>query len=45
MPSLLQKLVEQKKSIVGFPIHEYWLDIGQMEDFQRARQEYQAIFS
>jgi NDP-sugar pyrophosphorylase family protein len=22
--------------VVGYPIREYWLDIGQMEDYQRA---------
>jgi NDP-sugar pyrophosphorylase family protein len=27
-----------------FPIREYWLDIGHMEDFQRANGEYAGEF-
>lgn len=39
MPTLLQKLVEKGEKVNVFPIHEYWLDIGRMEDLQRARTE------
>jgi NDP-sugar pyrophosphorylase family protein len=27
------------KTVVSFPILEYWLDIGQPEDFQRAQDD------
>lgn len=40
MPTLFEKLIEENLNVLSFPIHEYWLDIGQMEDFQRAQTEY-----
>ena len=32
------------REIHVFPLHEYWLDIGRMEDFQRAQFEVGSIF-
>jgi dTDP-glucose pyrophosphorylase len=43
MPSLLQSLVERGETVNIFPIHEYWLDIGRMDDLQRARDELDAL--
>jgi dTDP-glucose pyrophosphorylase len=40
MPSLFLKLIGSGFSTASFPVHEYWLDIGQMSDFQRAGVEY-----
>lgn len=40
MPTLFAKLIEQGKKTSVFPIHEYWLDIGQIDDFNRANQKY-----
>ncbi len=45
MPSLFEKLIEQKRETVVFPIREYWLDIGQVSDFDRANGEYRDVFS
>lgn len=39
MPSLLEELIQYGKKVTMFPIHEYWLDIGQMEEFERAQKE------
>jgi dTDP-glucose pyrophosphorylase/predicted transcriptional regulator len=39
MPELLQEQIAQGRSVTMFPIHEYWLDIGRLEDFQRAQAE------
>ena len=36
MPDLIARLVVEGRRVVGFPVHEYWLDIGQAEDYQRA---------
>lgn len=36
MPALLQHLVDSGRRLAGFPIHEYWLDIGRLEDLERA---------
>lgn len=37
MPTLLQQAIDGGKEVNLFPIHEYWLDIGRMEDLKRAR--------
>ncbi|TKI72839.1 CBS domain-containing protein [Lysinibacillus mangiferihumi] len=39
MPALFEQLIEQGKKTLAFPIHEYWLDIGQMDDYNRANDE------
>ena len=37
MPDLIQLVLSDGKRVVSFPVHEYWLDIGQAEDYQRAQ--------
>ena len=37
MPELLEQLIAQQCKILRFPIREYWLDIGRIEDYQRAQ--------
>jgi NDP-sugar pyrophosphorylase family protein len=39
MPALLEQAIAQGGQVNMFPIHEYWLDIGRMEDFHRAQAE------
>ena len=39
MPTLLEQQIEEGRPVNMFPVHEYWLDIGQMGDFQRAQDE------
>ena len=39
MPNLFEAYIEQGDQINAFPIHEYWLDIGRMEEYERANQE------
>ena len=36
MPSLIADLIARNRRVVSFPIHEYWLDIGQLKDYQKA---------
>lgn len=36
MPDLITSLIEAHKRVVCFPIREYWLDVGQMEQYERA---------
>lgn len=45
MPTLFDKLIKQKKNVLSFPIHEYWLDIGQHNDFIQANNEYNENFN
>jgi dTDP-glucose pyrophosphorylase len=44
MPTLLQEQMDQGRAVNMFPLHEYWLDIGRMEDFQRAQAEVTGLF-
>ncbi|HEX3032889.1 MAG TPA: nucleotidyltransferase family protein [Bacillota bacterium] len=44
MPSLFERLIEAGQVTSAFPIREYWLDIGQINDFERANGEYEAHF-
>lgn len=44
MPLLFEKVVEEQKTASVFPIREYWLDIGQKNDFDRANNEFEGIF-
>lgn len=39
MPTLLEIHMQANKRISMFPLHEYWLDIGRMEDFNRAQSD------
>jgi dTDP-glucose pyrophosphorylase len=36
MPDLVRDIISAGREVNMFPIHEYWLDIGQFEDFNRA---------
>lgn len=45
MPTLFESLVKQEMETAVFPIREYWLDIGRIDDYDRANGEYQEIFS
>ncbi len=45
MPSLFEKLIAENKVTSSYPLHEYWLDIGQMNDYLRANDEYQEVFN
>lgn len=45
MPTLLEKLIEQKKETAVFPIREYWLDIGQLSDYDRANGDFMRVFT
>lgn len=37
MPDLIHTLIEDGRTVVSFPIVEYWLDIGQHMDYSRAQ--------
>lgn len=37
MPTLLEEHMNERDNVLMFPIHEYWLDIGRMDDFNRAQ--------
>jgi dTDP-glucose pyrophosphorylase len=37
MPDLIDKQFKLHRDVSMFPIHEYWLDIGKMDDFKQAQ--------
>lgn len=37
MPDLLEREIVAGRDVNMFPVHEYWLDIGRMDDFNRAQ--------
>jgi dTDP-glucose pyrophosphorylase len=39
MPTLLEREIAAGRDVNMFPVHEYWLDIGRMDDFQLAQKE------
>jgi len=39
MPTLLEQFVRKQENVMMFPIHEYWLDIGCMDDYKRAQKD------
>ena len=43
MPTLLERQIEEGRPVNMFPIHEYWLDIGRMDDFEKAQTEIGSI--
>jgi len=44
MPTLFETLIQHKLKTISFPVHEYWMDIGRMADFEQAQAEYHKIF-
>ncbi len=44
MPTLFEKLILAEKKVVSFPLREYWLDIGRMEEYEKANSEYGEVF-
>ncbi len=44
MPTLFDELISQEQTVLSFPIHEYWLDIGRPSDFEQAQSEYGVVF-
>jgi dTDP-glucose pyrophosphorylase len=45
MPQLLEKKIEESGQINMFPVYEYWLDIGQIEQFNKAQLDSEWLFS
>jgi len=41
---LFNKVAAANEKVHVYPIRDYWLDIGQLEDFERAHQDYSFYF-
>jgi NDP-sugar pyrophosphorylase family protein len=44
IPTLFDKLIENNENIISFPIREYWLDIGRMDEYEKANREFHEVF-
>ncbi|KJC56276.1 alcohol dehydrogenase [Bradyrhizobium sp. LTSPM299] len=44
MPTLIERTIADGKQSVVFPLREYWIDVGRLDDLQRASDEFQRIF-
>ena len=44
MPTLFSQLIEHSIETTAFPIREYWLDIGRLEDYRQADGEFSEVF-
>lgn len=40
MPTLFGMIAREQKKTTAFPLHEYWVDIGRLEEFHRAEREW-----
>ena len=40
MTDLFNLNVKKNRNSLAFPIREYWIDVGRMEDFERANEEF-----
>lgn len=45
MTDLFRRVIDKGGSTAVFPIREYWLDIGRLDDFERANHEFPDHFS
>jgi len=44
MPELYKKMMDEKEKVSAFPLREYWLDIGRMDDYEKANNDYKETF-
>jgi NDP-mannose synthase len=45
MDHLIQKMLNEKLPVAKYEIHDYWLDIGQVDDYEKAQEIYKTHFS
>ena len=44
MPNFIQTQIDKGSKVNVFPIHEYWLDIGRIEEYEKANLEVMDLF-
>jgi len=44
MPTLFENLISLNKKTVSFPLREYWLDIGGLDEYEKANRDYLEVF-
>ena len=44
MTTLFEKLIDNDKNVISYPLDGYWLDIGRFEEFKRANDDFDQVF-
>lgn len=44
MPNLFQRLMDQGRPVGSFPLRDYWMDIGRLEDLEQAAADFAEMF-
>ncbi|WP_427138365.1 nucleotidyltransferase family protein [Psychrobacillus psychrodurans] len=44
MPELYKKLMAKQEKVSAFPLREYWLDIGRLDDYEKANGDFKEGF-
>jgi len=44
IPTLFEKMINNNDNIISFPLREYWLDIGRVDEYEKAQREYKEVF-
>jgi len=44
MPELFKAAIAHGRDTAAFPVREYWLEVGRMDDLERANGEYSEVF-
>ena len=42
--SLFTKMIKHKFKTISFPLGEYWLDVGRINDFKKANDDYRSLY-
>jgi NDP-sugar pyrophosphorylase family protein len=40
MTDVVERLLQANRTVVSFPIREYWMDIGQHNDYEQAQKDF-----
>jgi dTDP-glucose pyrophosphorylase len=44
MPTLFEDVIRDKHKSITYPIKDYWLDIGRIDEYKKANEEYSEVF-
>jgi NDP-sugar pyrophosphorylase family protein len=42
MTTLFERVMAKPDQVFAYPVREYWLDVGRLEEFERAQSEWSA---
>lgn len=45
MPTFLEDLIKNNRKVGGYPFYDYWIDIGRIDDYEKAHNEFLNFFS